>query len=128
MVGPEVALNVCVAVADEVHRALSAELNAVVGVVAVVGCSEVLELAACWDVNVRVAARLVRVPVEGRDAVVEVRSSVGGTRHGGVGVGDFNQTLVKGFPCVGRRTRRDAEVRCGWGVTRTGVERRRRSV
>ena len=52
MVGPKVALNVRVAVADEVHRALSAELDTVVGVVTVVGRTEVLELEACWDVNV----------------------------------------------------------------------------
>jgi len=100
VVRPEVALNVGVTVADEVHRALAAELDTVVGVVAVVGCSEVIELKSCRDVNVRVAASLVGVPVVGRDAVVEVRSAVGGARHRCVSVGDFHQSLVKGFPCV----------------------------
>ena len=76
MVGPEAALNVRVTVADEVHRTLSAELNTIVGVITVVGCTEVLELESCWNVNVRVAASLVRVPVVGRDTVVEVRTSV----------------------------------------------------
>ena len=74
MVGPKVALNVGVAVADEVHGARSAEWNPVVGIVAVVGRTEVLELEASWDVNVRVAASLVGVPEGLRDALVDVRS------------------------------------------------------
>ena len=105
VVRPEAALNVRVAVADEVHRALSAELDTVVGVVAVVGRTEVLEFEACRDVNVRVAASLVRVPVVRRDTVVEVRSAVGGPRQRRVGVGDFHQSLVEGLPCVRGRTR-----------------------
>ena len=76
MVGPKVALNIRVTVADEVHRALSAELDTIVGIITVVGRTEVLKLESCWNVNVRVAASLVRVPVVGRDTVVEVRASV----------------------------------------------------
>ena len=105
MVCPEVSLDVGVSVADEVHRTLSAELDSVVGIVAVVGRTEVLELEACWDVNVRVAASLVRVPVVGRDTVVEVRSAVGGAGQRRVGVGDFHQSLVEGLPCVRGRAR-----------------------
>ena len=125
VVGPEVALNVCVAVADEVHRALSAELDTVVGVVTVVGRTEIIELEACWDVNVRVAASLVGVPVVGRDTVVEVRSAVGCARHRCVSVGDFHQSLVEGLPCVGGRTGRDTEVGGRWDVPWVGVETRR---
>ena len=128
VVGPEAALNVRVAVADEVHRALSAELDTVVGVVAVVGRTEVLELKACWDVNVRVAASLVGVPVVGRDTVVEVRATVGGAGQRRVSVGDFHQTLVEGLPCVGGRAGRDTEVGRGRHVTGVGVETRRGGV
>ena len=52
VVGPQVALHVRVAVVNEVHRALSAELDAVVGIIAVVGRSKVLELETSWDVDV----------------------------------------------------------------------------
>ena len=128
MVGPEAALNVGVAVADEVHRTLSAELDTVVGVVTVVGRTEVIELEACWNVNVRVAASLVGVPVVGRDTVVEVRSAVGGARQRRVSVGDFHQSLVEGLPCVGGRAGRDTEVGRGWHVTWVGVETRRGGV
>ena len=128
VVGPEVSLNVRVAVVDEVHRALAADLDTVVGVVAVVGRSEVVKLEACWDVNVRVAASLVRVPVVGRDTVVEVWTTVGGAGQRRVSVGDFHQALVEGFPCVGRRAGRDTEVGRGWHVTGVGVETRRGGV
>ena len=128
MVGPEVSLKIGVAVADEVHRALTAELDTVVGVVAVIGRAEVVELKAGWDVNVGVAASLVGVPVVGRDAVVEVGSSVGCTGHGGVGVGDLNQSLVEGFPCVRSRTCGNSEVRGGGDVPGSAVETGRRRV
>ena len=103
-------------------------MDTVVGVITVVGRAEVVELKAGWDVNVGVAASLVGVPVVGRDAVVEVGSSVGCTGHGGVGVGDLNQSLVEGFPCVGGRTCGNSEVRGGWDVAGSAVETGRRGV
>jgi hypothetical protein len=47
-------------------------LDTVVAVIAVVGGAEVFELEVGRQVNVSVAVVLVRVPVIGRDAVVEV--------------------------------------------------------
>ena len=100
VIGPQVALNVGVTVVDEVHRTTASELDTVVAVVTVVGGTEVLELESSRDVDVGVTLVLVRVPVVGRDTVVEVRSAVRSTGHGRLGVGHFCEALVEGFPCV----------------------------
>ena len=100
VVGPEVSLDVGVAVGDEVHRTATTDLDTVVAVIAVVGGAEVFEFKVGREVNVCVAVVLVRVPVVGRDAVVEVGVSVGGSRHGRVGIRYFCQALVEGFPSV----------------------------
>ena len=108
MPGPNTTLNVGVAVVNEVHVALAADLHSVVGVVTVVGCAEVIKLEASGDVHVGVALVLVRRVVV--PAVVGVWCTTGCAGQRCVGVGHFGQTKVKGFPAVTCSTGLDSVV------------------
>jgi len=118
--GPETALVVGVAVVNEVHVALTTDLDTVVAVITVVGRTEVLELKASGDVHVGVA--LVAVRREVVPAVVHVWRTTGGTGQRRLSVGHFRQTDVEGLVAVRVAVGLDAVVRRGWLVTRVGVE------